>query len=181
MRDCGGLAAAASGLFTGGTAGLAEELVNVFDPVAAAKLEAAKQFAREEYPGTTLAGEVIGGVLSPVTRVIPGAPLGAPTSEAIKRAAMQGAVYGGLAGAGEAAPDAGLIERIPGAVLGTVVGGGAGAAGERYITPAVTEFTERFIAPTASRLITPSAQQAIPSAEQAGIPLITSDIVRPQT
>lgn len=177
----GQLAAAASGLFTGGTAGLAEELVNVFDPVAAAKLEAAKQFAREEYPGTTLAGEVIGGVLSPVTRVIPGAPLGAPTSEAIKRAAMQGAVYGGLAGAGEAAPDAGLIERIPGAVLGTVVGGGAGAAGERYITPAVTEFTERFIAPTASRLITPSAQQAIPSAEQAGIPLITSDIVRPQT
>ena len=177
----GQLEAAASGLFTGGTAGLAEELVNVFDPVAAAKLEAAKQFAREEYPGTTLAGEVVGGVISPITRLIPAAPLGAPTSEAIKRAAMQGAVYGGLAGAGEAAPDAGLVERIPGAVLGATVGGAAGAASERYITPAVTEFTERFIAPTASRLITPSAQQAIPSAEQAGIPLITSDIVRPQT
>jgi hypothetical protein len=177
----GQLTAAASGLFTGGTAGLAEELVNVFDPVAAAKLEAAKQFSREEFPGTTLTGEIIGGVLSPITRIIPGAPMGAPASEAIKQAAKQGAVYGGLAGAGEAAPDAGLVERIPGAVLGATVGGAAGAAGEKYITPAVTEFTERFIAPTASRLITPSAQQAIPAAEQAGIPLLTSDIVKPRT
>lgn len=184
VRESGGPGAAAaigSGLVTGVSAGLGEEFVNLFDENAAAKLEAAKQYGREEYPLTTLGSEIVGGVISPINKIIPGAPALAPARQAITQTAKQAALYGGLAGAGEAAPDAGLLERIPGAVIGATTGGVAGAAGQKYITPAVTSAVEKFVAPVASRLITPTAGQAIPAAEAAGIPLITSDIVRPKT
>ncbi len=184
VRESGGPGAAAaigSGLVTGVSAGLGEEFVNLFDENAAAKLEAAKQYGREQYPLTTLGSEIVGGVISPINKIIPGAPALAPAKEAITQTAKQAALYGGLAGAGEAAPDAGLLERIPGAVIGATTGGVAGAAGQKYITPAVTSAVEKFVAPAVSRLITPTAGQAIPAAEAAGIPLITSDIVRPKT
>lgn len=184
VRESGGPGAAAaigSGLVTGVSAGLGEEFVNLFDAEAAAKLEAAKQYGREEYPLTTLGSEIVGGVISPINKIIPGAPAMAPAREAITQTAKQAALYGGLAGAGEAAPDAGLLERIPGTVIGATTGGVAGAAAQKYITPAVTSAVERFVAPAVSRLITPTAGQAIPAAEAAGIPLITSDIVRPKT
>ncbi len=184
VRESGGPGAAAaigSGLVTGVSAGLGEEFVNLFDETAAAKLEAAKQYGREEFPLTTLGSEIFGGVISPINKIIPGAPAMAPAREAITQTAKQAALYGGLAGAGEAAPNAGLLERIPGAVIGATTGGVAGAAGQKYVTPAVTSAVERFVAPAVSRLITPTAGQAIPAAEAAGIPLITSDIVRPKT
>lgn len=184
VRESGGPGAAAaigSGLVTGVSAGLGEEFVNLFDETAAAKLEAAKQYGREEYPLTTLGSEIVGGVISPINKIIPGAPALAPAREAITQTAKQAALYGGLAGAGEAAPDAGLLERIPGTVIGATTGGIAGAAAQKYITPAVTSAVERFVAPVVSRLITPTAGQAIPAAEAAGIPMITSDIVRPKT
>ena len=177
----GAAAAIGSGLVTGVSAGLGEEFVNLFDADAAAKLEAVKQYGREEYPLTTLASEVVGGVISPINKIIPGAPAMAPAREAITQTAKQAALYGGLAGAGEAAPDAGIIERIPSAVFGAATGGAAGAAGQRYITPAVTSAVENYIAPVVSRLITPTAGEAISAAETAAIPLITSDIVRPKT
>jgi len=184
VRESGGPGAAAaigSGLVTGVSAGLGEEFVNLFDENAAAKLEAAKQYGRQEYPLTTLASEIAGGVISPVNKIIPGAPAFAPAKEAITQTAKQAALYGTLSGAGEAAPDAGLLERAPGAIIGGTVGGLAGAAAERYVTPAVTSAVENYIAPVVSRLITPNVAQAIPAAEAAGIPLITSDIVRPKT
>ena len=177
----GQLAAVGSSLVSGYTGGLAEELVQQFSPEAAAKLEAARQSGKEEYPGTTLAGEIVGGMLSPINKIIPGAPAAAPMKEAVTQAAKQGALYGGISGFGEAAPDAGLVERIPGAVAGTVLGGGGGAVGAKYVTPAVTSAVEKYVAPVVSKLITPAATQAIPAAEQAGIPLITSDIVKPRT
>jgi len=169
----GRLAAAGSSLLTGYTGGLAEEVVQQFSPEAAAKLEAAKQYGREEYPGTTLAGEVIGGLVSPLSKIGPG---GTVAGEAVRAG-----TYGGISGFGEAAPDAGFVERIPGAVAGATIGGTAGGAAQKYVTPAVTEFTERFVAPVVQRAMTPATQQAIPAAEQAGIPLITSDIVKPKT
>ena len=169
----GRLAAAGSALLTGYTGGLAEELVQQFSPEAAAKLEAAKQYGREQYPGTTLAGEVIGGLVSPLSKI---GPAGTVAGEATRAG-----IYGGLTGFGEAAPDAGFVERIPGAVAGATIGGTAGAAAQKYVTPAVTEFTERYVAPVVQRAMTPATQQAIPAAEQAGIPLITSDIVKPKT
>lgn len=177
----GRIAAAGSALLTGYTGGLAEEVVQQFSPEAAAKLEAAKQYGREEYPGTTFVGEMIGGLMSPINKIIPGAPAAAPTREAITQAAKQGALYGGISGFGEAAPDAGLVERIPGAIVGTGLGAGGGAVGAKYVTPAVTSVVEKYVAPVVSRMISPATQQAIPAAEQAGIPLITSDIVKPKT
>lgn len=177
----GRAAALGSALLTGYTGGLAEEAVNLFSPEAAAKLEAAKQYAREEYPGTSLAGEVIGGIMSPINKIIPGAPAAAPMKEAVIQTAKQGALYGGVSGFGEAAPDAGIVERIPGAVVGTVLGGGSGAAGARYVTPAVTSAVEKYVAPVVSKLISPAAAQAIPAAEQAGIPVLTSDVIKPRT
>ena len=184
VRESGGPGAAAaigSGLVTGVSAGLGEEFVNLFDENAAAKLEAAKQYGREEYPLTTLGSEIVGGVISPINKIIPGAPALAPAREAITQTAKQAALYGTLSGAGEAAPDAGLLERVPGAVIGGTLGGVTGAAAQKYVTPAVTSAVENYIAPVVSRLITPTASQAIPAAEAAGIPLITSDIVRPKT
>lgn len=169
----GRLEAAGSALLTGYTGGLAEELVQQFSPEAAAKLEAAKQYGREQYPGTTLAGEVIGGLVSPLSKIGPG---GTVAGEAVRAG-----TYGGISGFGEAAPDAGFVERIPGAVAGATIGGTAGGAAQKYVTPAVTEFTERFVAPVVQRAMTPATQQAIPAAEQAGIPLLTSDIMKPRT
>lgn len=169
----GRIAALGSGFLTGGTAGLAEEIVQQFDPVTAAKLEAAKQYGREEYPGTTLAGEVVGGLLSPLSKIGRGGTVAGEATRA--------GVYGGLVGAGEAAPDAGFVERIPGALAGATIGGVTGGAAQRYVTPAVTEFTERFVAPVVQRSMTPAVQQSIEATEGAGIPLITSDIMRPRT
>lgn len=169
----GRAAALGSGLMTGVTAGLAEEIAQQFDPLTAAKMEAAKQYGREQFPGTTLTGEVVGGLLSPLSKV---GKAGTVVGEATRAG-----VYGGISGFGEAAPDAGIVERIPGAVAGATIGGVTGGAAQKYVTPAVTELTERFVAPVIQRAMTPATQQAIPAAEQAGIPLLTSDIMKPKT
>jgi hypothetical protein len=184
VRESGGpgaAAAVASSLISGYSGGLAEEAVNLFDKEAAAKLEAAKQYSREEYPATALTGEIIGGIMSPINKIIPGAPAAAPAKEAIIQTAKQGALYGGVSGFGNAAPDAGILERIPGTIIGAATGGASGAAAQKYITPAVTSAVEKYVAPVVSRLITPTAGEAVSAAEAAGIPLITSDIVRPKT
>lgn len=177
----GQLSAIGSGAISGYTAGLGEEIVQQFDPDAAAKLEAARQYGQENYPGTTLVSEIASGVLSPINKLtkIPGA--GAPIEEVIKQGVKQGAIYGGAYGGGDYAPDVGLVERIPGVIGGTVAGATGGYVGGKYVTPAVTSAVEKYVAPVVSRLITPSAAQAIPAAEAAGIPLITSDIVKPRT
>lgn len=175
------LSAIGSGAISGYIAGLGEEIVQQFDPDAAAKLEAARQYGQENYPGTTLVSEIASGVLSPINKLtkIPGA--GAPIEEVIKQGVKQGAIYGGAYGGGDYAPDVGLVERIPGVIGGTVAGATGGYVGGKYVTPAVTSAVEKYVAPVVSRLITPSAAQAIPAAEAAGIPLITSDIVKPRT
>lgn len=169
----GALSAIGSGVLTGALAGLGEEIVQQFSPEAAAKLEAAKQFGRQEYPGITLGSEILGGITSPLNLVGPGGT--------IAREAVRGAFYGGAMGAGEAAPDVGFSERIIPSIVGATTGGIAGGVGQKYITPAVTRGIERYVAPTVSRMITPSAAQAIPAAEAAGIPLLTTDIVKPTT
>lgn len=169
----GALSAIGSGILTGASAGLGEELVQQFSPETASKLEAAKQFGREEFPGITLGSEILGAITSPLNLVGPGGT--------IAREAVRGALYGGAAGAGEAAPDVGFSERIIPGIVGATTGGIAGGVGQKYITPAVTRGIERYVAPTVSRMITPSAAQAIPAAEAAGIPLLTTDIVKPTT
>jgi hypothetical protein len=117
--------ALAAGSIRGLTGNLAEEALALVDPAAAAKLQAAGEFAQQEYPLTTMAGEVIGGALSPLSRVGPG---GTVLGEAVR-----GGVYGGLYGAGEAAPDAGILERALPAVVGLTTGAGTGALAQRFL------------------------------------------------
>ena len=117
--------ALAAGSIRGLTGNLAEEALALVDPAAAAKLQAAGEFAQQEYPLTTMAGEVIGGALSPLSRVGPG---GTIAGEAVR-----GGIYGGLYGAGEAAPDAGIMERVLPAVVGLTTGAGTGALAQRFL------------------------------------------------
>ena len=111
--------ALAAGSIRGLTGNLAEEALALVDPAAAARLQAAGEFAQQEFPITTMAGEVIGGALSPLSRVGPG---GTIAGEAVR-----GGIYGGLYGAGEAAPDAGILERALPTVVGLTTGAGTGA------------------------------------------------------
>lgn len=127
-REAGGpgpLAAIGAGLLRGATANLGEEAIGMIDPTAAAKLQAASEYAQEEFPVTGIGSELVGGVLSPLARVGNLARGAGP----IMREAISGATYGTLYGAGEADPNAGLVERLPGALLGGVTGGAGGAAG----------------------------------------------------
>ena len=127
-REAGGpgpLAAIGAGLLRGATANLGEEAIGMIDPTAAAKLQAASEYAQQEFPVTAIGSELVGGVLSPLARVGNLARGAGP----IMREAISGATYGTLYGAGEADPNAGLVERLPGALLGGVTGGIGGAAG----------------------------------------------------
>ena len=118
-------AAAAAGSIRGLTGNLAEEALALVSPESAAKLQAAGEFAQQEFPVSTMVGEVIGGALSPLSRVGPG---GTIAGEAIR-----GGIYGGLYGAGEAAPDAGILERALPAVVGLTTGAGTGALAQRFL------------------------------------------------
>jgi hypothetical protein len=117
--------ALAAGSIRGLTGNLAEEALALADPAAAAKLQAAGEFAQQEFPVSTMVGEVIGGALSPLSRVGPG---GTIAGEAIR-----GGIYGGLYGAGEAAPDAGILERALPTVVGLTTGAGTGALAQRLL------------------------------------------------
>jgi hypothetical protein len=118
-------AALAAGAVRGFTGNLAEEALSIVSPEAAAKLQAAGEAAQQEAPFTTMAGEVIGGALSPLSRVGPG---GTIAGEAVR-----GGIYGGLYGAGEAAPDAAIMERVLPAVVGLTTGAGTGALAQRFL------------------------------------------------
>jgi len=157
------LSAVGAGLFRGATANLGEELVNVFDPAAAAKLQAASEFAQSESPYITAGSELIGGVLSPLARVGNLARGASP----IAQEALSGAVYGTLYGAGEADPNAGIRDRLSGAFIGATTGGAGGALGGKI----------------AQSLGGGSAatQEAVQAAERAGIPVMASDVVPPAT
>jgi len=86
--------------------------------------------SKQQYPGTTLAGEVAGGAAVP----LPGGPLtsaGRTVASRVGSGIMQGSIAGGLTGAGSAEGD--ISQRIgpalTGAAGGAVVGAGvAGAA-----------------------------------------------------
>ena len=148
-------AAAAAGSIRGLTGNLAEEALALVSPESAAKLQAAGEFAQQQYPITTLAGEVIGGALSPLSRVGPG---GTIAGEAVR-----GGIYGGLYGAGEAAPDAGILERALPAVVGLTTGAGTGALAQRFLGGGGN------VAPTPDGGMAPPAMGITPEVPAAGM------------
>ncbi len=157
------LAALGAGLFRGGTANLGEELVNVFDPAAAAKLQAASEYAQSESPYITTGAELVAGALTPLS----GLGNLARGVSPIAREALSGLGYGVMYGAGEADPSAGIKDRLSGAFIGGVTGGAGGALGGK-------------IAQTLGGG-SAATQEAVRAAEGAGIPVMASDVVPPAT
>lgn len=154
------LVGAAGGLLRGSTANMAEELVNVIDPDTAQKLQAALQYGQEQAPVSSFAGELVGGVLSPLSR------MGGAISNPIAREAVSGALYGGLYGAGEAAPNAGLSERLVSGAIGAATGGVGGAIGGKIaqrMEGAPAAGMADNVAPTADELGVPGAPGPIPT------------------
>jgi hypothetical protein len=147
--------ALAAGAVRGFTGNLAEEALSIVSPEAAAKLQAAGEAAQQEAPLTTMAGEVIGGALSPLSRI---GPAGTITGEAVR-----GGIYGGLYGAGEAAPDAGILERALPAVVGLTTGAGTGALAQRFLGGGGN------VAPTPDGGVVPPVMGITPEVPAAGI------------
>lgn len=129
----GAAAAIGAGLLKGYTGNLAEEAVGLISPDAAAKLQAAGEYAQEQAHVTTFLSELAGGVVSPLARL----PLG--KAGTVAGEAMRGAAYGGLYGAGEAAPGASISDRVTGAAIGATTGGAGGALAGRFMGRAAPE------------------------------------------
>jgi hypothetical protein len=150
--------ALAAGSIRGLTGNLAEEALSLVSPESAAKLQAAGEFAQQERPISTLVGEVIGGALSPLSRVGPGGTIAGE--------ALRGGIYGGIYGAGEAAPDAGILERALPAVVGLTTGAGTGALAQRFLgrTGEVMPTPEGGVAPPVAGVVpeVPAAGMAAP-------------------
>jgi hypothetical protein len=93
----------------------------IYDKAVAEERARSKE-AEEQYPWTTLAGDVIGGLAVPVGGVLgAGAKLGARVLQGTKI----GALFGGISGAGRGED---VSDRAVGAVIGAPLGGGLGAA-----------------------------------------------------
>jgi len=110
-----------AGSIRGFTGNLAEEALSLVDAEAAAKLQAATDFAQQQRPYSTFVGEAIGSTLSPIQRILPGG--------ALTRDITEGAIYG----IGEGRPGTDLVERLKTGAAGGVLQGGFGAAARRFM------------------------------------------------
>jgi hypothetical protein len=94
--------AAAAAAIRGYTSNLGEEILSVFSPEAAAKLQAAGEAGMKEYPIISALTEIPSSIVSPVnklTKFVPGGP--------VVRDIVEGGIYGG----GEGRLDASALER----------------------------------------------------------------------
>lgn len=96
-------------------------------------LDQQKQARREEYPVTSIAGELAGGLALGGGAAKAGLSLAAkPAASMAKRigaGAVEGAGYGALYGAGEAKPGERMEGAGKGAAYGGIIGGGIGGVG----------------------------------------------------
>jgi hypothetical protein len=95
--------AAAAAAIRGYTSNLGEEILSVFSPEAAAKLQAAGEAGMKEYPIISALTEIPSSIVSPVnklTKFVPGGP--------VVRDIVEGGIYGG----GEGRLDASALERF---------------------------------------------------------------------
>jgi len=116
--------AAAAAALRGYTSNLGEEILSVFSPEAAAKLQAAGEAGMEKYPIISTLAEIPSSIASPVhklTKFLPGGP--------IVRDIVEGGIYGG----GEGRPDASALERAKTAAAGGILQSGFGAAARRFM------------------------------------------------
>jgi hypothetical protein len=110
-----------AGSIRGFTGNLAEEALSLVDAEAAAKLQAATDFAQQQRPYSGFVGEAIGSTLSPISRLLPGGPLA--------KDVLEGAIYG----IGEGRPGTDILERLKTGATGGLLQGGFGAAARRFM------------------------------------------------
>jgi hypothetical protein len=115
-----------AGSIRGFTGNLAEEALSLVDAEAAAKLQAATDFAQQQRPYSGFVGEAIGSTLSPISRFLPGGPLA--------KDVLEGAIYG----IGEGRPGTDLVERLKTGATGGILQGGFGAAARRFMPGGAT-------------------------------------------
>lgn len=97
--------------------------------------KAAKESAREQHPGITMASELTGAIANPLTRV-GGPKAGVSTTENIIRGAVPNAVVGGVYGSSEG--DTWLdkaYNAAMGALGGSIFGGAFGGVGGKFMKP----------------------------------------------
>jgi hypothetical protein len=115
--------------------------------------------SKQQYPGTTLGGEVAGGAAVP----LPGGPLtsaGRTVASRVGSGIMQGSIAGGLSGAGSAEGD--ISQRVGPALIGAG-GGAAVGAGVAGAGPTIANYIGRSVmdmAAPAKRAMTKVAQLA---------------------
>lgn len=141
----------------------------------------AKQYLRENAPGSSLVGELTGGALAAVPAIRGAQGILAGTRLAGAAPLIGEAAYGALYGSGEAAPG----ERLQGAALG---GGAAllgGALANRFMPGGPGTFTgaPRTNIPAGGRFsgVDINPEQILAAGRQADIPVMTSDIMPPTT
>jgi hypothetical protein len=157
-----------------------------------------EELMAKAYPGTTTAGELVGGVagaallpeLAPF-KAAEGAGLATRALGGLVNTAIPGAVYGGIAGAGAAQPGQGLQGAAQGALTGAVLGPVVGAAGaaiapvvrgvSRYIPglrpsaeQTAQEVVQRAVARDATDL--PAAVQTMREAQAQGQDVTLADL-----
>jgi hypothetical protein len=116
--------AAAAAAIRGYTSNLGEEILSVFSPEAAAKLQAAGEAGMKEYPIISALTEIPSSIVSPVnklTKFVPGGP--------VVRDIVEGGIYGG----GEGRLDASALERFKTGAAGSILQSGFGAAARRFM------------------------------------------------
>jgi hypothetical protein len=121
--------AAAAAAIRGYTSNLGEEILSVFSPESASKLQAAGEAGMEKYPIISALAEIPSSIMSPVnklTKFIPGGP--------VVRDIVEGGIYGG----GEGRLDADLLERAKTAATGGILQSGFGAAARRFMPGGAT-------------------------------------------
>jgi hypothetical protein len=121
--------AAAAAAIRGYTSNLGEEILSVFSPEAAAKLQAAGEAGMKEYPIISALTEIPSSIVSPVnklTKFVPGGP--------VVRDIVEGGIYGG----GEGRLDASALERAQTAAGGGILQSGFGAAARRFMPGGAT-------------------------------------------
>jgi hypothetical protein len=121
--------AAAAAAIRGYTSNLGEEILSVFSPEAAAKLQAAGEAGMKEYPIISALTEIPSSIVSPVnklTKFVPGGP--------VVRDIVEGGIYGG----GEGRLDASALERAQTAAGAGILQSGFGAAARRFMPGGAT-------------------------------------------
>lgn len=121
--------AAAAAAIRGYTSNLGEEILSIFSPESASKLQAAGEAGMEEYPIVSALTEIPSSLVSPVnklTKFLPGGP--------VVQDIVEGTIYGG----GEGRLDASALERAKTAASGGFLQSTFGAAGRRFLPGGAT-------------------------------------------